>query len=214
MTPARLTRIGLVALVAAAALAVPRAASAAPTNGIYQGTIGDDPQENATAFVGTVSKRVFKRVRGKRVRVRVRVQEITAFQATVGMVCNERFGQSSSEVPYSFRHVPIVRKRGRYTFTLSQRTVKRLRTRRGGRTVVRRVTVRRVTLKGVIAGNVGGTLRVDELRRRGTVDGFGALSPAGPVRCSTDVLPFSLPLTPPDLLAPSNGELEDGSLPA
>ena len=69
-----------------------------------------------------------------------------------------------------------------------------------------------MTVSGVIAGDVvGGTLRVDELRRPGTLDGFGALSASGRVHCTSDRESFSLPLVPGDLLAPSDAELEDGA---
>src|SRR2546423_1316423 len=126
-------------------------------------------------------------------------QEISALQVTVEMVCDESFGQSISDANYTFRHIRIVKKRGRYTFTFSQRTS------RGARLV---------TIRGVIAGDiVAGTLRVDERRRAGTLDGFGSLNRRGKVRCTTDAEPFQLPLVPGDLLAPSDAELEDGSLP-
>ena len=61
---------------------------------------------------------------------------------------------------------------------------------------------------------VGGTLRVDELRRPGNLDGFGRLDARGKVHCTTDIEAFSLPLVPGDLLAPSDAELEDGSQPS
>jgi hypothetical protein len=172
---------------ATAALAIPASAGAQPTNGIYQGTLGDDPHETATASVGNKRQK------------RVTFQEVSALQVSVEMLCDEGFGQSISDANYTFRHLRIVKKRGRYTFTLSQRTS------RGARLV---------TVRGVIAGDVmAGTLRVDERRRAGTLDGFGPLNPRGRVRCTTDAEPFQLPLVPGDLLAPSDAELEDGSLP-
>jgi len=60
---------------------------------------------------------------------------------------------------------------------------------------------------------VAGTLRVDERHRPGSLDAFGRLQPRGRVGCTTDAQPFALPLVPGDLLAPSDAELEDGSLP-
>ena len=174
-------------LAAAAALTIPASAWAKPTNGIYQGTLGDDPHETATAAVGNKRQK------------RVIFQEVSALQINVEMLCDESFGQSISDASYTFRHLRIVKKRGRYTFTLSQRTS------RGARLV---------TIRGVIAGDImAGTLRVDERRRAGTLDGFGALNRRGRVRCTTDAEPFQLPLVPGDLLAPSDAELEDGSLP-
>ena len=180
---------------AAVALAVPAAASAAPTNGVYQGTIGDYPHANTTAFVGNVrqKRKVF--------------QEVSVLLAVVPMLCDESFGQSIFDTTYVLRHLRIARKRGRYVFSQDQRTVRRV-----GK---RRVTVRRVTVSGVISGDVvSGTLRVDELRRRGNLDGFGRLDARGKVHCTTDPEPFSLPLVPGDLLAPSDAELEDGSQPS
>jgi hypothetical protein len=176
------------AVAAAATLAIPASASAAkPTNGSYQGTVGDDPHETGTALV--VSKR----------QRRVTFQEISSLRVTVEMLCDERFGQSISDASYTFRHLRIVKKRGRYTFSLSQRTL------RGAR---------RVTIRGVISGDVvAGTLRVDERHRPGSLDAFGRLQPRGRVGCTTDAQPFALPLVPGDLLAPSDAELEDGSLP-
>jgi hypothetical protein len=60
---------------------------------------------------------------------------------------------------------------------------------------------------------MAGTLRIDERHRAGTLDRFGSLNPRGRVRCTTDAEAFQLPLVPGDLLAPSDAELEDGSLP-
>ena len=173
---------------AAAALAIPASAWAAqPTNGSYQGTVGDDPHETGTAFVGTKRQK------------RVRFQEVSSLRVTVEMLCDESFGQSISDTSYTFRHLPVIKKRGRYTFSLSQRTL------RGAR---------RVTIRGVISGDVvAGTLRVDERRRAGSLDAFGRLQPRGRVGCTTDAEPFVLPLVPGDLMAPSDADLEDGSLP-
>ena len=178
----------VVGVAAAAALVIPASAwGAKPTNGIYQGTVGDDPHETGTAAVGNKRQK------------RVVFQEVAALQVNVEMLCDERFGQSISDASYTFRHLRIVNKRGRYTFTLSQRTS------RGARVV---------TIRGVIRGDIlAGTLRVDERRRAGSLDGFGPLNPRGRVRCTTDAEPFALPLVPGDLLAPSDAELEDGSLP-
>jgi hypothetical protein len=177
-----------VGVAAAAALTMSAPAWAAkPTNGIYQGTIGDDPHENATAAVGNKRQK------------RVVFQEVSALQVNVEMLCDESFGQSISDASYTFRHLRIVKKRGRYTFALSQRTS------RGARVV---------TIRGVIAGDVmAGSLRIDERRRAGTLDRFGSLNRRGRVRCTTDAEAFQLPLVPGDLLAPSDAELEDGSLP-
>jgi hypothetical protein len=177
-----------VGVAAAAALTMSAAAWAAkPTNGIYQGTLGDDPHETATAAVGNKRQK------------RVVFQEVSALQVNVEMLCDESFGQSISDASYTFRHLRVVKKRGRYTFSLSQRTL------RGAR---------RVTIRGVISGDVvAGTLRVDERRRPGSLDAFGRLQPRGRVGCTTDAAPFVLPLVPGDLLTPSDAELEDGSLP-
>jgi hypothetical protein len=177
---------GVVAV--AATLAIPASAWAAqPTNGSYQGAVGDDPHETGTAFVASKRQR------------RVIVQEVSSLRVTVEMLCDESFGQSISDASYTFRHLRVVKKRGRYTFSLSQRTL------RGAR---------RVTIRGVISGDVvAGTLRVDERRRAGSLEAFGRLQPRGRVGCTTDVEPFVLPLVPGDLLVPGDADLEDPSFP-
>ena len=167
--------LALAVIAAAAALAIPASASAWPASGTYQGTVGDDPHDDlALAVVGT------RRVKRKL------VHEISSLAATVGMDCTESFGDSIEDTTYTFNHLALTKVKSRFNFKLTGKAA------RGARTF---------TVRGSVVGQtVFGSFRVDERRRAGNQDGFGALNRRGKVRCTTDVQPFFLGLLPSDLL--------------